>query len=46
MEKEKIGYRIFLFGESIQIIELVLDPGQKISVVEAAGSDKNRSFEK
>ena len=31
MEKEKIGYRIFLFGELSQIIELELDPGQKIA---------------
>jgi uncharacterized protein (AIM24 family) len=31
MGKEKIGYRIFLFGELTQIIELKLDPGQKIA---------------
>ena len=31
MGKEKIGYRIFLFGELTQIIELELDPGQKIA---------------
>jgi uncharacterized protein (AIM24 family) len=30
MEKEKIGYKVFVYGGSMEIIELELDPGQRI----------------
>jgi uncharacterized protein (AIM24 family) len=30
MQKEKLGYKVFVWGESMQIIEVVLDPGKTI----------------
>ena len=30
MQKEKLGYKVFVWGESMQIIEIVLDPGKTI----------------
>jgi len=30
MKKEQLGYKVFVYGESLQIIQLVLDPGQTI----------------
>ena len=30
MAEEKIGYKVFVWGESMQIIQVVLDPGQTI----------------
>jgi uncharacterized protein (AIM24 family) len=48
MGREKIGYKVFLFGDSMQIIELEIDPGCRIPARAAFDNwiDESVTFEK